>query len=79
MNITKMSNLDLAIAEAQGKVKVTRLATRKPKKSELVMTRVGGCGTRFYAATGKGRNGIEQELRIRAVAHSWSVSNSERE
>ena len=69
MNITTMSNLDLAIAEAQGKVKVTRLPARKAKKSELVMSRVGGCGSRFYAATGKGRNGREQELRIRAVAN----------
>jgi len=52
MNITKMSVLDLAIAEAQGKVKVTRLATRKAKRSELVMTRIGGSSTRWNNSTG---------------------------
>ena len=52
MNFATMSKLDLAIAEAQGHVKVTRLPTRKARKSELVMTRIGGCGTRWNNSTG---------------------------
>mgnify|MGYP001005270850 CR=1 FL=1 len=36
--LAKSSNLDLAIAEAQGKVKVTRLPMRKARKNELVFT-----------------------------------------
>lgn len=52
MNITKMTKLDLAIAEAQGQFKVTRLPVRKARKSELVMSRVGGCGTRWNNSTG---------------------------
>ena len=67
--IAASSSSDLLIAEIQGKVKVTRLPMRKARKSELVMTRVGGGGSRFYAATGKGRNGREQELRIRAASN----------
>ena len=33
-----LSNIDLVIAEVQGKVKVTRLATVKPRSSDLIMT-----------------------------------------
>lgn len=47
-----MTKLDLAIAEAQGHVKVTRLPVRKARKSELVMSRIGGCGTRWNNSTG---------------------------
>ena len=43
---------DLLIAEIQGKVKVTRLPARKPRKSELIMTRVGGAGSRWSNSTG---------------------------
>jgi len=45
MNITKMSNLDLAIAEAQGKVTVTRLPSVKPRKSDLWLTSTKGVRT----------------------------------
>jgi len=33
-------------------VKVTRLPQRKPRRSELVMSRVGGAGTRWNNSTG---------------------------
>jgi len=46
------SSTDLLIAEIQGKVKVTRLPQRKPRSSELVMSRVGGAGTRWSNSTG---------------------------
>jgi len=46
------SSTDLLIAEIQGKVKVTRLPQRKPRRSELVMSRVGGAGTRWNNSTG---------------------------
>ena len=52
MNITKMSNLDLAIAEAQGKVKVTRLATVKPRKSHLILTQTKGNRCRTNRSSG---------------------------
>jgi len=45
MNITTMSNLDLAIAEAQGKVKVTRLPAQKPRKSDLWLSSTKGVRT----------------------------------
>lgn len=52
MNFTTATKLDLAIAEAQGHIKVTRLPVRCPRKSELVMSRVGGAGTRWNNSTG---------------------------
>ncbi len=61
------SAADLLIAEVQGLVKVTRLPSRRPRKSDLIMSRVGGASTRFYAATGSGRNGREQEQRQRLM------------
>lgn len=48
MSITEyatLSNLDLAIAEAQGKVRVTRLPARKARKSELVLSMTKGLRT----------------------------------
>ena len=52
MNITKMSNLDLAIAEAQGKVTVTRLPTVKPRKSDLILTQTKGNRCRTNRSSG---------------------------
>ena len=52
MNFTTATKLDLAIAEAQGFIKVTRLPVRRAKKSELIMSRVGGAGSRWSNATG---------------------------
>jgi hypothetical protein len=52
MNFTTATKLDLAIAEARGEFKVTRLPMRKARKSELLMTRVGGCGSRWSNSTG---------------------------
>jgi len=48
-----MSTLDLMIAEVQGKVKVTRLASAKPRKSDLVMTQTKGnrCRTNRFSVT----------------------------
>jgi hypothetical protein len=46
------SSLDLLIAEAQGKVKVTRLPRRSARRSECVMSRVGGASTRWSNSTG---------------------------
>ena len=48
MNLSDLAahgtKLDLALAEARGQVKVTRLAPVKPRRSQLVFTtaRVGG-------------------------------------
>ena len=50
LNFTNASKLDLALAEACGDVKVTRLSTRKPRKADLFYTsghRSGG-----YRASG---------------------------
>ena len=52
MNITKMTNLDLAIAEAQGKVKVTRLPMRKPRKGDLILTQTKGNRCRTNRTSG---------------------------
>ncbi len=46
---------------------ITRLPAATPRKSDLVFSRVGGAKTRFYAATGAGRNGREVERRIAAA------------
>ena len=46
---------------------VTILPATKPKRSELICSRVGGAKTRFYAATGAGRNAREVERRIPAA------------
>jgi len=51
-NFASLSNIDLAIAEAQGKVKVTRLATVKPRKSHLVMTQTKGNRCRTNRSSG---------------------------
>ena len=50
--LASASSLDLAIAEAQGKVTVTRLPRRNARRSECVMSRVGGGGTRWNNSTG---------------------------
>jgi hypothetical protein len=47
-----LSTLDLVIAEVQGKVKVTRLATVKPRKSHLVMTQTKGNRCRTNRSSG---------------------------
>jgi len=52
MNFTTATKLDLAIAEARGEFKVTRLPIRYARKSELVMSRVGGGGSRWSNSTG---------------------------
>ena len=49
--LAKASKLDIAIAEARGQVKVTRLAPAKPKRSQLVYT--GGV---VRAGQGSGRS-----------------------
>lgn len=46
---------------------ITRLPAATPKRSELIFSRVGGAKSRFYAATGAGRNGREVERRIAAA------------
>jgi len=48
-----LSNIDLAIAEAQGKVKVTRLETIKPRKSDLILSQTKGnrCRTNRNSGT----------------------------
>jgi hypothetical protein len=52
MNFTTATKLDLAIAEVRGHIKVTRLPARKARKSELIMTRVGGASSRWNNSTG---------------------------
>ena len=47
-----LSNIDLVIAEVQGKVKVTRLATVKPRKSDLIMTQTKGNRCRTNRSSG---------------------------
>ena len=42
---SKGNSLDLLIAETRGQVKVTKLPTRKPRKSELIMTQTKGSRT----------------------------------
>ena len=39
------NSLDLLIAETRGQVKVTKLPTRKPRKSELIMSQTKGSRT----------------------------------
>jgi hypothetical protein len=48
------TNLDLLLAEVQGKVKVTKLKARKPAKQYLTADRVGGGGTRWEPANRAG-------------------------
>lgn len=67
------SSMDLLIAEVQGAVKVTRLPAAKPRRSDLICSRVGGAKTRFYAATGSGRNGRQQEQRQRLAKAAMAV------
>lgn len=45
MNFTTASKLDLAIAEAQGKITVTRLPVSKPRKSDLWLSQTKGTRT----------------------------------
>jgi hypothetical protein len=55
MSITEfatLSNIDLAIAESQGKVKVTRLDTVKPRKDLLVMSQTKGNRCRTNRSSG---------------------------
>jgi len=47
-----LSNVDLAIAEAQGKVKVTRLETIKPRKSDLILSQTKGNRCRTNRSSG---------------------------
>lgn len=68
MNFTTATKLDLAIAEAQGLVKVTRLPTRKARKSELVMTRVGGASSRWHNSTGANSSLKAGQLRPDEIA-----------
>ena len=71
MNISELaqaSKLDLAIAEAQGKVKVTRLATRKPRKANLYANKVGGGSTRWHNSTGGNGRLKAGQLRPEEVA-----------
>lgn len=55
-----MTQTQLEYAIASGQFTVTVLPTRFPRKSELICSRVGGARSRFYAATGSGRNGIDK-------------------
>ena len=48
----KMSSMDLVIAEVQGKVKVTRLASAKPRKSDLILTQTKGNRCRTNRSSG---------------------------
>jgi hypothetical protein len=52
MNFATATKLDLAIADARGEIKFTVLPTRRARKSELVMSRIGGGGTRWNNSTG---------------------------
>ena len=49
-NLTTATKLDLLVAELQGEVKVTRLATKKPRKGNLYAAKVGGGSTRWSPA-----------------------------
>lgn len=55
MNVSQLAatatKLELAIAEAQGRVTVTRLAPAKPRRSQLVYT-----GGTVQAGRGSGRS-----------------------
>ena len=59
-----MTSTELTTAIASGDFTVTRLPAASVKRSDLVFSRIGGARTRFYAATGSGRNGREMERRI---------------
>jgi hypothetical protein len=63
-----MTTSELTSAISSGEYTVTILPSRKPRKSDLIMSRVGGAKSRFYAATGSGRNGRQQEQRQRLIA-----------
>ena len=47
-----LSTLDLAIAEVQGKIKVTRLASAKPRKSDLTLSQTKGNRCRTNRSSG---------------------------
>ena len=47
-----LSTVDLVIAEVQGKVKVTRLTTVKPRSSDLVMSQTKGNRCRTNRSSG---------------------------
>jgi len=48
----KMSSMDLVIAEVQGKVKVTRLGSAKPRKGDLILTQTKGNRCRTNRSSG---------------------------
>ena len=52
INFATLSNSDLAIAELQGKVKVTRLDTVKPRSSDLILTQTKGNRCRTNRSSG---------------------------
>jgi hypothetical protein len=62
------TRLDLAIAEARGEVKVTRLPARKARKGERLAERVGGGGSRWHPAAVAPRDGGSRRLRGAAEA-----------
>ncbi len=47
-----LSNIDLAIAEVRGLVKVTRLDTVKPRSSDLILTQTKGNRCRTNRSSG---------------------------
>ena len=51
-NFATLSNIDLAIAEVQGKVKVTRLETVKPRSSDLILSQTKGNRCRTNRSSG---------------------------
>ena len=50
--LASLSTVDLVIAEVQGKVKVTRLSTVKPRSSDLVMSQTKGNRCRTNRSSG---------------------------
>ena len=52
INFATLSNIDLAIAELQGKIKVTRLDTVKPRSSDLILTQTKGNRCRTNRSSG---------------------------
>jgi hypothetical protein len=51
-NFATLSNIDLAIAEVKGLVKVTRLDTVKPRSSDLILTQTKGNRCRTNRSSG---------------------------
>ena len=71
MTTTYIQNLDQIISTLPEGVtpKVTVLKTRKASKSNRWADSVRGGSSRFYAATGAGRNGREQRLTNRLAGN----------